>query len=287
MRRALLYFALETKTKRAGVLKMIRAQNLCFGYGNSFQLEDISFEMRKGDFWGVIGPNGSGKSTLLRILGKIVLPQRGSVEIDNRPLKAFRLVDLAKKMAVVGSEAQFSFPYSVRDVVLMGRIPFVGRLGRHSDRDHEIADSALRKTETWSYRDRHIHELSSGERQRVLLARALAQEPEILLLDEPTAHLDLHYEIEIFQILKALNLKENLTILTVSHNLNLMAEFCQKLVVLRAGKCHQIGQPSEVLNPALLSEVFRIHSVVESNPFSSAPAILLNTKAIDKADPDE
>jgi iron complex transport system ATP-binding protein len=266
---------------------VIKTQEVSFGYGSSFQLQNISFQMQKGDFWGVIGPNGSGKSTLLKILGKVLTPRMGTIEIDGTPLKKFRLVDLAKKMAVVGSEAQFSFPYFVRDVVLMGRIPFVGRLGIHSDRDDQIAESALRKTETWSYRDRYIHELSSGERQRVLLARALAQEPEILLLDEPTAHLDLHYEIEIFQILKALNQQENLTILTVSHNLNLMAEFCNQLIVMRDGKCHEIGTPADVLTASLLQDVFRIHSVVQSNPFSSAPAILLNTKIIDKNDADQ
>jgi iron complex transport system ATP-binding protein len=243
--------------------------------------------MQKADFWGVIGPNGSGKSTLLKILGKVLPAHSGVIEIDGAPLKTFRLVDLAKKMAVVGSEAQFSFPYFVRDVVLMGRIPFLGRLGIHSGRDDHVVEAALRKTETWNYRERYIHELSSGERQRVLLARALAQEPQILLLDEPTAHLDLHYEIEIFQILKTLNQQEKLTILTVSHNLNLMAEFCNQLIVMREGTCHQIGKPADVLTPSLLRDVFRIHSVVHPNPFSAAPAILLNTSAIDKKESDE
>ncbi len=257
---------------------MIIARNIAFGYGDSFELQDISFEMEKGAFWGVIGPNGSGKSTLLKMLSRVVGPQAGTISIEGRDLKSFALIELARKMAVVGSEAQFSFPYLVRDVVLMGRIPFVGRLSIHAERDHQIVDSALRKTETWNYRDRYIHELSSGERQRVLLARALAQEPRVLLLDEPTAHLDLHYEIEIFQILKALNATENLTILTVSHNLNLMAEFCHKLIVLQNGSCRQIGSPVEILTPALLREVFRIDCQIESNPFSHAPAILLNTR---------
>lgn len=257
---------------------MIRAEALAFGYGNSFHLQDISFEMGTGAFWGVIGPNGSGKSTLLKILSKIYRVQHGTIEIDGRDLKSFKLTDLARKMAVVGSEAQFSFPYLVRDVVLMGRIPFTGRLSVYSEQDHQAVDTALRKTETWSYRDRYIHELSSGERQRVLLARALAQEPKILLLDEPTAHLDLHYEIEIFQILKALNTGEQLTILTVSHNLNLMSEFCQMLILMQNGKCRRIGPPAEILTPELLRDVFRIDCRIEPNPFSNAPAILINTR---------
>jgi iron complex transport system ATP-binding protein len=257
---------------------MIRVQNAGFGYGKAFHLQNISFEMAEGAFWGVIGPNGSGKSTLLKILSKVLKVQEGTIEIDGRNLRHYALTDLARKMAMVGSEAQFSFPYLVRDVALMGRIPFVGRLSSHTEQDQQIVDTALRKTETWTYRERYIHELSSGERQRVLLARALAQEPRILLLDEPTAHLDLHYEIEIFQILQALNKSENLTILTVSHNLNLMAEFCHKLIVMESGTCRNIGKPEEILTSELLRSVFRIDCRIESNPFSKAPAILLNTR---------
>ena len=256
---------------------MITASNVSFGYGRAFQLENITFQMQKGDFWGIIGPNGSGKSTLLKVLSRIVKTQTGEIKINGTDLRSLSLPELAKRMAVVGSEAQFSFPYLVRDVVLMGRIPFVGRLSAHTDRDHAVAETALRKTETWNYRERFIHELSSGERQRVLLARALAQEPNILLLDEPTAHLDLHYEIEIFQILKALNRSEQLTILTVSHNLNLMAEFCNRLIVIEGGRCREIGPPADILTPELLKEVFRIDCRIHPNPFSHAPAILLNT----------
>jgi iron complex transport system ATP-binding protein len=257
---------------------MIRVSNASFGYGRTFHLQNLSFEMHKGAFWGVIGPNGSGKSTLLKLISKVFKPEAGTIEVDGRNLKSYALTDLAKKMAVVGSEAQFSFPYLVQDVVLMGRIPFVGRLSVHTEQDDQIVDSAMRKTETWSYRDRYIHELSSGERQRVLLARALAQEPEILLLDEPTAHLDLHYEVEIFQILQALNEKEHLTILTVSHNLNLMAEFCHNLILMEAGKCRNVGKPAEILTSEILRAVFRIDCRIEANPFSKSPAIFLNTR---------
>ena len=257
---------------------MIAAKDVSFGYGNSFHLQNISFDQEKGAFWGIIGPNGSGKSTLLKLLSGTIRNSTGSIQIDGKDLRTYKLKDLARKMAVVGSEAQFAFPFLVRDIVLMGRMPFVGRLSVASDHDHQIVDAALRKTETATYENRYIHELSSGERQRVLLARALAQEPKILLLDEPTAHLDLHYEIEIFQILKHLNERENLTILTISHNLNLMAEFCQNLIVLQGGVCRQMGAPREIITPALLQEVFRIDCKIESNPFSQAPAIFLNTK---------
>ncbi len=257
---------------------MLSVEDITFGYGKAFHLKNITFEMERGDFWGVIGPNGSGKSTLLKVLNKIVQPQSGNVLLDSVPVKQIPIQELARKMAVVGSEAQFSFPYRVSEVVQMGRLPFVGRLGAYSSRDFSRVEESLRKTEAWEFRDRYIHELSSGERQRVLLARALAQEPRILLLDEPTAHLDLHFEIEIFRILKQLNLTEQLTILAVSHNLNLMADFCSTLILLNRGSCRMIGPPKDVMTPALMREIFRIDCEVCANPYSQNPAILLKTQ---------
>jgi iron complex transport system ATP-binding protein len=256
----------------------IQASNLSGGYNSSFTLRNLTFNIEQGGFWGVIGPNGSGKSTLLKVLSKVLPLKDGKITINNQSLQQLSLQELARNMAVVGSEAHFTFPFRVFDVVLMGRIPFLTRLGAYSSRDRSIAENALKRTEVWEFRERLIHQLSSGERQRVLLARALAQEPKILLLDEPTAHLDLHYEIEIFRILKDLNVKDNLTVLAVSHNLNLMAEFCRTLIVLRDGSCRAIGAPSEILAPELLKDVFRIDCQVTQNPFSKAPAILLNTK---------
>jgi cobalamin transport system ATP-binding protein len=279
MRRSIFYLFTETETRGNDVLTIsIQASNLSGGYKGSFQLRDLTFSIEQGGFWGVIGPNGSGKSTLLKVLSKVLPIKNGKVTIDDRPLEQLSLQELARNMAVVGSEAHFTFPFRVSDVVLMGRIPFLTRLGAYGSRDRTIAENALKRTEVWEFRDRLIHQLSSGERQRVLLARALAQEPKILLLDEPTAHLDLHYEIEIFRILKNLNVKDNLTVLAVSHNLNLMAEFCSTLIVLRDGTCRALGAPSEILAPELLKDVFRIDCQVTRNPFSHAPAILLNTQ---------
>ena len=257
---------------------MISVQNLNTGYNGAFRLQDISFEMSPAAFWGIIGPNGSGKSTLLKTLSRVIEPLSGRILLEGAPLKSLSYRQLAQRMAVVGSEAHFGFPFRVSDVVMMGRIPFAGRLASFTAHDREAVESAMRKTEAWEFRDRYIHRLSSGERQRVLLARALAQEPAILLLDEPTAHLDLHYEIEIFRILKALHENEKLTVLTVSHNLNLVAEFCETLIVLQNGRCVTMGTPVEVLTPGLLRDVFRIHADVSANPFSQAPVILINSR---------
>ncbi len=256
----------------------ITTNNLTAGYPGSFQIQDLNFQIKEAGFWGIIGPNGSGKSTLLKVLSKIIPIQTGTVSIQNVPLEGLSLSELARHMAVVGSEAHFTFPFRVFDVVMMGRIPFVGRLGSYVERDRTITEAVLKRTEVWEFRDRMIHQLSSGERQRVLLARALAQEPKILLLDEPTAHLDLHYEIEIFRILKGLNIADGITVVTVSHNLNLIAEFCRTIIVLRKGKSVAIGSPKEIVTPELLKEVFRIECQITQNPFSMAPTIFLNTK---------
>jgi iron complex transport system ATP-binding protein len=256
----------------------ITAEKLSAGYNGAFQLKNLSFGIEESGFWGIIGPNGSGKSTLLKALSKVIPVQHGSVMIQDLPLAQLSLHELARHMAVVGSEAHFTFPFRVFDVVLMGRIPFISRLGSYVERDRIITEKALKRTEVWEFRDRMIHQLSSGERQRVLLARALAQEPKILLLDEPTAHLDLHYEIEIFRILKDLNLTDRITVVAVSHNLNLVAEFCTKLVVLRSGSAHATGTPHEIITSELLKEVFRIECEITHNPFSQAPAIFLNTR---------
>lgn len=257
---------------------MISVDSLATGYNGAFELKDISFTMQPGAFWGIIGPNGSGKSTLLKTLSRVIPSRTGRISLGDVLLESLSFRDLARRMAVVGSEAHFAFPFHVRDIVMMGRIPFGGRLGSFTAHDHETAEAAMKKTEAWEFRDRFIHHLSSGERQRVLLARALAQEPQILLLDEPTAHLDLHYEIEIFRILKTLHQTEKLTVLTVSHNLNLVAEFCQNLIVLNKGRCVTIGPPDQVLTPALLRDVFRIECDISTNPFSHSPVILINTR---------
>jgi len=254
---------------------VIRVDHLNFGYKDGFRLEDVTIDVKAGEFLGIIGPNGSGKSTFLKVLSKILAPISGSVTVDGSPLERLNMQAIAQKVAFVGTEMQFAFPFRVLEVVLMGRLPFVGRLGALNANDYARAEEALRRTEALEFRDRYIMELSSGERQRVLLARALAQSPKILLLDEPTAHLDMHFELEIFHILRSLNQQEGLTILAVSHNLNLMAEFCRQLLVLNRGRRHQIGPPNEILTPAMIQEVFRIECKIVSNPFSSAPNIVV------------
>jgi iron complex transport system ATP-binding protein len=256
---------------------MITVNGLEFSYGNTFHLRDITFDVPDGDFLGVIGPNGSGKSTLLKLLSKVAEPTGGRIEMGGKRLNLIALRSLAQTMAVVGSEAQFAFPFPVQDVVMMGRIPFLGRFGSPSQKDRRKVEESLEKTEAGQFRDRFVHELSSGERQRVMLARALAQEPQILLLDEPTAHLDLHYEIEIFKTLKWLNEKENLTVIAVSHNLNLITEFCKRVMVLQGGLCRRLGTPREVVTAELLQDVFRIQCRIDTNPFSKSPTIVLNT----------
>jgi iron complex transport system ATP-binding protein len=257
---------------------VITGAGVSYEYGTDFRLQGISFAMETGSFWGIIGPNGSGKSTLLRLISGLIHPHSGYLRIDGRDVGSIPSRALAREMAVVGSDTQFVFPYRVREVVLMGRIPRAGRFGGFTANDRKKVEESLEKTEALEFLNRYVHQLSSGERQRVLLARALAQEPQILLLDEPTAHMDLHYEIQIFRILRMLNETYGKTIITVSHHLNLVSEFCRSILLLKDGRVFCSGSSQDVFTPETLRDVFRIDCRIVENPFSRAPSVQLDTR---------
>ncbi|MCZ6768496.1 MAG: ABC transporter ATP-binding protein, partial [Acidobacteria bacterium] len=170
-----------------------------FHYQNGFSLQDIDLLISEKSFLALIGPNGSGKTTLLHLMSGLLQPERGQISLENQPLMTFTRRELARRIAVISSLQYFEFPFPVTDVVAMGRYPYLGRLQKLTDRDGQIVEEALHSTEIWHLKDRPISQLSSGERQRVLLARAVAQRPSILMLDEPNTHLDIHHQIAIFR----------------------------------------------------------------------------------------
>ncbi len=254
---------------------MIDLRSISFRYHKEWVLEGLSFRIERGEFLGVIGPNGSGKSTLLKVLCRILTPQVGEILLNLFPLREMSRKEIARRIAMVPQETYTLFPFRVIEIVLMGRSPYLGRLLFERPEDLEIARRAMEWTETWPLQNRSIDELSGGERKRVFIARALAQEPEVILLDEPTANLDIHHQVDFLNLLMSLNRERGLTIIMALHDLNIASEYCDRLVLLREGKIYKTGPPPEVITRETIEEVYGCEVWVDSHPISAMPRVTL------------
>ncbi len=254
---------------------ILKINNIYAGYHAETILKDISLDLKKGDFLGIIGPNGSGKTTLLRLLSRILVPQKGNILLEGNDINCMNLKSFCRKVAFVAQDAAFNFPFTVLEIVLMGRIPHLKRLQLETSKDYEIANNSLKMTDTLNLKEKKIDELSSGERQRVIIAKALAGEPILLFLDEPTSHLDIGHQIQILDLLKKLNHRNNLTIVMVLHDLNLASEYCNRIVLLNEGKIFKSGAPTEVLTYQNIETVYKTVVIVKDNPISHKPYVLL------------
>jgi len=252
---------------------IILASNLFSGYGGTAVLHDISIEVRPGDFYGVIGPNGSGKSTLLKTLTGIVEPISGQVTLYGKNVSELSPREIATKIAVIPQEVSILFPFTAREMVAMGRHPHIGRLRREKAEDLEAIERSMTETDTLSLADRYMDELSGGERQRVIIARAMCQRPEVLLLDEPTSHLDINHQVEIFELLTELNTKKTVAVFVISHDLNICAEYCRELIIIKDGRIRRRGAPRHILTRETIREVYGAEVSILSNPNSAAPII--------------
>lgn len=248
----------------------IKVLGVDFHYGSTQALKDVSFEVKDGDFVGVIGPNGAGKTTLLRCITKTLKPSVGAILIDEKDISDVARGEIAKNVGVVPQELPQTFPFTVVDIVLMGRIPHLGRFSRETKKDLAIAEYAMKQTDIEHLADRPIGELSGGEKQRVLIAKALAQNPRILLLDEPTVHLDISYQVEILNLVRRLREKENLTVMAVFHDLNLAAQYCDSLILLNRGKIEAMGPPEDVLTPENIKRVYRMEAMLKRHPMTGS-----------------
>lgn len=244
-------------------------------------LKGISAEIHPGELMGIIGPNGSGKSTLLRTLAGVLCPASGTVKLDGREVSTIPRAELARRLAVVPQDCAVAFDYSVLEIVLMGRTPHLGRLGFESKADLDVALWALQETNLLPLADRRINALSGGERQRVMIARALAQQAGILFLDEPTAHLDINYQVETLCLIKRLNVEQGKTVVVVLHDVNLAAEFCDRLMMMCDGRMYACGEPEEVLTAENMQEVYGAGVTVRKHPTSGRPYVLsLSSRAM-------
>ena len=248
------------------------ADNITVGYGEHTVLKSVSLAIEQGGFLGILGPNGCGKTTFLRSLSKVLKPEDGVVYIDGKAVSSYDAKTFAKTVGCVSQETETGFEFSVRDIVLMGRHPHIGRLAPLTAEDYAIADEAMRFTNTLQFKDRLVTELSGGERQRVLIAKTLAQQPKILLLDEPTNHLDVCHQIEILQLIRSLTPK--ITVIGVLHDLNLASYFCDRIVLMEKGQILSVGTPAEVLTPEQVYNVFSVRMIVSPHPVTGKPYLI-------------
>ncbi|KQC03368.1 MAG: hypothetical protein APR53_05375 [Methanoculleus sp. SDB] len=252
---------------------MIDVNDIDVGYDEIERiLSHISFKVADGTFFGIIGPNGSGKTTLIKALSRILIPRSGAIFLEERDLVGFSYRDLAREVSVVPQETSISFDFTVEDIVMMGRHPYLTRFSSETPEDLEIVRHAMELTNTLRFKDRSVNEISGGERQRVIIARALAQQPKILLLDEATSHLDISHEMEILSIIT--NLKGEVTVVAIFHDLNLAALYCDELVLLNEGRIVNIGTPAEVLTRENIREVYGIDVLIRINPVTRAPYVI-------------
>ncbi|MGZ3568938.1 MAG: ABC transporter ATP-binding protein [Thermodesulfobacteriota bacterium] len=257
---------------------MIEVNSISFRYHDDWVLEDVSFRAERGEFVGLIGPNGSGKTTLLKILYGLLTPQKGEILFELVPIKKMERADIAKRIAVVAQETHLLFPFSVLETVLMGRSPYLGHLMFENEKDLEIAKKAMEWTKIVPFSERHMDELSGGERKRVFIARALAQEPEVILLDEPTASLDIQHQIDFLDLILTLNRERGLTIIMASHDINIASEFCDRLILLQRGRIYQMGTPEQVITKDNIETVYGCEVWIDRNPISGMPRISLLKK---------
>ncbi len=254
---------------------MLKIRNLVCGYDN-FLLKDISFKVNSSELVGIIGPNGSGKTTLIRAITKLVRPKEGKIIYQGKDITKLSFKKLAKDIAVVSQDAYFPEMIKVKDFVLLGRIPHFKKFQfLETNKDLEIAEGVMKLTGVLEIKDRFLKETSGGERQLVLIAKALAQEPKLLLLDEPTVHLDITHKIKILDLIRRLNKKYGLTVLVVLHDLNLASQYCDRLILLKEGKIYKIGIPSEVLTYQIIEEVYQTVVIVKENPLNFRPYVFL------------
>ncbi|MDY4046919.1 ABC transporter ATP-binding protein [Negativibacillus massiliensis] len=236
----------------------ITTQQLHAVLGNTEILRGIDFEANEGEFVGIIGPNGSGKSTLLRCLYRVLTPSEGAVFLDGKELSSYRVKESAQKLAVVAQHNYYNFEFSVRDVVMMGRAPHKRALDRDTAEDYQIMRQSLKAVGMQEFEERSFSTLSGGEQQRIILARALAQQTPCLILDEPTNHLDIKYQLWLMDIVKNLDC----TVISAVHDLNIAAMYCDRLYAMKQGKVIAQGTPHQLLTPDLIRELYEVDAEV-------------------------
>lgn len=254
--------------------KAIETRNLHVCYDDTPVLKDISISIDKGEFVSILGPNGSGKTTFIKALTGIIKDVDGEVMLFGKPVTSYRRREFARLVSFLPQDPPVSLPFLVKDIVMMGRFPYINRFEMEKSHDIEAADYAMELMDIQHLGKRHLMELSGGEVKRVFIAQAVAQESSILFLDEPTANLDINYQVEIFKILRKFNEEMNKTIVLITHDINHAARFAKRIVLLKKGVIVKRGDPGEVINVRDLKSVFNTEVVIEYDK-ENKPYILI------------
>jgi len=255
---------------------LLYARDVHYAIGETPILIGVNFELAAGELVGLIGPNGAGKSTLLKVMSGLWPGARGQIELIERHLRSYRTREIARLVAHVPQTTNLDFPFTAREVVLMGRSPHLSRFQIESADDRAIAERAMQTTGTLQLAERLVNTLSGGEQQRIVIARALAQEPRILLLDEPTNNLDIKHQVGVLEMARALAREHGMGVIAAIHDLNLAARYCDRLTLMVGGQIIADGTPEAVLTPSRLSEAFEIGAQVYRDPFTGQIALSVN-----------
>lgn len=248
--------------------KILSIKNLDFSYNQNKVLDNISFSVEEGSFISILGPNGSGKSTLVNLISKVLRGYEGKIEVGGRDIKELDPKDIAKMIAVVPQYTNPGFSFTVAEMVMMGRHPYISRFGTEGKEDFDAVSGAMEKTKILPFANRKFTELSGGEKQRVIMAQALAQDSSILLLDEPTSHLDINFQIEFMNLFLSLNKKENKTIIGIFHDVNLAIQNSKKIMLLKEGRIFNFGSGEDIINRESIKSVFGSDVFIGRNPIT-------------------
>ena len=256
----------------------LQIKQVDFSYLDGLVLHNVSLSIKAGEMVGLLGPNGSGKTTVIKLASGVLKPGQGEITLDGSNLRQLSRKTIARSVAVVPQQFHIPFAFTVGEVVTLGRIPFIRALAGESHLDRQAVATALKLVDISELGERRFDELSGGERQKVILAMALAQQPKLMLLDEPTMHLDIAHQIEILELVRTLNVEQGLTVMAAMHDLNLASLYFDRLILLKEGRVLADGTPAEVLTEDSIREVFSASVMVEPHPVTGVPHIVITPK---------